>query len=303
VRSLVEAQVGVAEWPPASEFDPTPRRRYLFLVPELPARMRGLMQGTPGVDVYIPQGDSAAVEVGYEHPINLRACPVFDEDSLVLIRGGGRDALVVDKMPALGPVDAFARIELVRRPGASKGGKGEELDAVSVPLRLAPDTDPWRNITATLVHKAELGLLRQLAYRLGRRTLEQTQIAFTKHGVFLIRAQGIEGIPVGEFFRAVHECIFVSAGYTPVPAVAPDVLFRAFDSPAGELIFIHRDGTRIGVAKEAFIPLEDALLDAQTWAGTQHETVLTTLRAELPTVTLDSPGFRPMRDVGNPDER
>lgn len=302
VRSLVDAQVGVAEWPPASEFDPAPRRRYLFMVPELPPRMHQLMQSTPGVDVFVPQGDSAAVEIGFEHPINLRACPVFGDESLVLIRGAGREPLVIDKMPALGPVDAFARIELMKRPGAT-GGKGEELDAVSVPLRLAPDTDPWRNITATLVRtKPELGLLRQLAYRLGRRTLEQTQIAFTEHGAFLIRAQGIESIPVGEFFRAVHESIYVSAGYTPVPAVAPDVLHRAFDSPTDELVFIHRDGTRIGVSRSAFVPLEDALLDAQTWAGTQHESVLSTLQTELPTVTLDSPGFRPMRDVSTTEE-
>ena len=31
VRSLVDAEVGVAEWPPASEFDDGPIRRYLFL--------------------------------------------------------------------------------------------------------------------------------------------------------------------------------------------------------------------------------------------------------------------------------
>ena len=83
----------------------------------------------------------------------------------------------------------------------------------------------------------------------------------------------------------------------PVPAVSPDVLHRAFGSPEGELIFIDRSNQRFGVRSEAFVPLEQALLDAQAWNGTTHESVAQTLTAELPVVTLDSPGFRPMRDV------
>jgi hypothetical protein len=168
-------------------------------------------------------------------------------------------------------------------------------------LRLAPDTDPWRNITATRVGKAELGLLRQLAYRLGRRALEETRIAFTPQGAFLIRDQGIENIPVGDFYRRVHPKIYVSAGYTPVPAVAPQVLHRAFGTPEAELVFLHRDGTRLGVQMAAFLPLEDALLDAQSWSGTTHESVASTLAMELPKIALESPGFRPMRDVDTSD--
>lgn len=301
VRSLVEAEVGVAEWPPASAFDEAPVRRYLFRLEALPGRMAPLMRSTPGIGVYIPQGRSnAAVEVGYEHPINLRACPVFSEDGLVLIRGG-RPPLVIEALPALGAVEAFARIQMLESP-LGAGGRGGPVEAVNVPLRLTPDTDPWRNITATRVSATELGLLRQLAYRLGRRTLEQTQIAFTSQGAFLIREEGIESIPVGDFYRAVHPNIYVSAGYSPVPAVAPEVLHRAFGSPSDEIVFLDRDGTRLGVQRAAFGSLEDALIDAQSWQGTQHESVAASLTIEIPTVTLDSPGFRPLRDVETGDE-
>ena len=296
VRSLVDAEVGVAEWPPASEFDEGPVRRYLFRLESIPDRMNLLLRTTPGVDVYDPQGPNAAVELGYEHPINLRACPVFPREGLVLLRGGGRAPIIIDKLPALGPVNAFARIEMQKSPDAVPG-RGGALDSVAVPLKLAPDTDPWRNISATRVGPQDLGLLRQLAYRLGRRALEQTTIAFTEHGAFLVRDQGIESIPVGDFYRRIHPRIFVSAGYMPVPAVAPAVLHRAFGSPEEELVFLHRDGSRIGVRTSAFVPLERALLDAQTWSGTAHETVMTALATELPALSLDSPGFRPLRDV------
>ena len=300
VRSLVDAEVGVAEWPPASEFDEGPVRRYLFRLEEIPERMNKLLGSTPGIGVYIPQGTSAAVEVGFEHPINLRACPVFPREGLVLLRGHGQEPIRVDKLPALGPVNAFARIEMQQSPTPG-GGKGGALDSVAVPLKLAPDTDPWRNISATRVGPEHLGLLRQLAYRLGRRALEETTIAFTQHGAFLVREQGIESIPVGDFYRRVHPRIFVSAGYMPVPAVAPEVLHRAFGSPDQELVFLHRDGSRVGVQRSAFVPLERALLDAQTWSGTAHETVTATLATELPHVSLESPGFRPLRDVASPE--
>ncbi len=296
VRSLVDAEVGVAEWPPASEFDEGPVRRYLFKLEQVPGRMNALLRSTPGVHVFIPQGPTSAVEMGFEHPVNLRACPVFPRDGLVLFRGGGRDPIVIDKLPALGPVTSFARVHMKQQTGAGVG-KGGTLDSVAVPLKLAPDTDPWRNISATRVDQGHLGLLRQLAYRLGRRALEDTRIAFTEHGAFLVREAGIESIPVGDFYRRIHPRIWVSAGYTPVPAVAPSVLHRAFGSPNDEYVFLDRSGARIGVQISAFVPLEQALLDAQSWSGTAHETVAQQLQTELPVVALGSPGFRPMRDV------
>jgi hypothetical protein len=180
-------------------------------------------------------------------------------------------------------------------------GRATKADSVAVPLRLAPDSDPWRDISATRVDASQLGLLRQLAYRLGARTLQETRIAFTQHGAFLLRDQGIESIPVGDFYRRVHPRIYVTAGYAPIPAVAPEVLHRAFGSPSAELVFLHKSGERIGVQDAAFVPLEEALIDAQSWSGTTHETVLATLTNELPELSLESPGFRPMRDVETPD--
>jgi hypothetical protein len=91
----------------------------------------------------------------------------------------------------------------------------------------------------------------------------------------------------------------VSAGSTPLPAVSPEVLFRALGSPANELLFLHRDGQRIGIRKDAFVTLEHALLEAQSWSGLTTESIAPTLSTPLPQVSLESPGFRPLRDVGS----
>src|SRR3954468_13203185 len=47
VRSSVEAEVGIAEWPPESSFDDAPIRRYLFRVASVPERMTQLLSRTP----------------------------------------------------------------------------------------------------------------------------------------------------------------------------------------------------------------------------------------------------------------
>jgi hypothetical protein len=298
VRSQVDAEVGVAEWPPVSSFEQTPLRRYLFRLDVVPQRMLPLLRDTPGLDVYVPAGAAAAVQAGYRHPINLRACPVFPPKGLVLLRGGGRSPITVERLPALGSVTSFARVRFVEEQ-QPEGQPAQDVQAssVQVPLRLAPDPLPWRDVTATLVPNEQLATLRQIAYRLSRPALEQTRIAFTPRGAFLLRTQGIDGVPVGDFFRQLHPQLYVSAGFCPVPAIAPEVLFEAFGSPADELVFLHREGARYGVHKGLFVPLEQALLDAQTWNQLTAERIAAPLAAPLPQVSLDSPGFRPMRDV------
>jgi hypothetical protein len=298
VRSSVAADVGVCEWPPASELEPAPIRRYLFRVPALPERMAPLLGSTPGLTVFVPSGPGTAVELGWRHPINLRACPVFPDSGLVLIRAPGRPALRVDNLPALGPVVAFARVALEGGAAAPTPGVARQLDSIGLAVRLTPDPRPLAGVTATLVD--DLALLRMIAYRVGRSTLRDTHVAFTDIGALLICERGIEAVPVGEFFTQIHRQLFVSAGHCVTPAVDPEVLFTALGSPDA-YVFLHRDGRRIGVARSAFVPLQTALLDAHAWSGLTAEQVAAELDTPIATVALDPPGFRPMRDVARVD--
>jgi hypothetical protein len=300
VRSSVEAEVGVAEWPPESSFDEGPVVRYIFRVPSIPERMVPLLSSTPGLGVYLPIAPGAAVEVGYRHPVNLRACPVFSEAGLVLFRGAGRDVLELTKLPALGDVGAFARVELRREVAASRVPEAQARpEAVAIALRLMPSTEPWRSVTASWIRPEEMPLLRQVAYALGPDTLRKARIALTKEGAYLRQSTGIEGIPVGEFFREIRAGLYIPAGYDAVPTVSPDVLYRALGSPSGQIIFIGRDGRTVGVPGDAFVPLETALLEAQDWAPlTGLSSGLTAaLSTELPEIFLSGTGIRPLRDV------
>ncbi len=300
VRSQVDGEVAVAEWPPESSFDEGPVRRYLFRIPDLPPRMIPLLAHTPGLGVYQPVSDGAAVQLGFRHPVNLRACPVFGSGGLVLFRGNGQEPLELERLPALGALSGFARVTLRLEGEPSKvASSAGAPELVALQLRLVPSTEPWRSVTATFVPVRELPVLRRIAYVLGPDTLRRATIAMTAEGAFVRNPTGIEAIPVGEFFREVHPGLFVPAGFDPLPAVAPEVLYRALGAPSGQVIFLHRDGRAVGIAGSAFASLETALLEAHSWAPLAASTMESGLATELPEVELGSPGFRPMRDVAS----
>jgi hypothetical protein len=301
VRSAVQAEVGVAEWPPSSSFDDgAPVRRYLFRLPVLPERLVPLFTSTPGLTVLVPAADGAAVEVGYRHPVSLRACPVFGE-SLVLFRGGRREPLELARAPVLGDVVALARVTLRADEGAPVGAPAPApLPSIAVALRLVPTLEPWRRVTATSIAADELPLLRRVAYALGPETLRRARIAFTTEGAFLLHSGGVEAIPVGIFFRELRQGLFIQAGYDALPAVTPDVLFRALGAPADHVLFVLRDGRARGVPASAFVSLEVALLEAQAWAPLAAEALAPALDTALPEVWLGSVGLLPMRDIGDP---
>ncbi|HVJ91636.1 MAG TPA: hypothetical protein VM580_17660 [Labilithrix sp.] len=267
VRSRVEGEVAVGEWPPESAFDEGPVRRYILRIPELPKRMRSLMAKTPGITTFLPAGPGVAVEMGYRHPVALRACPVFDAHGLVLLRGRGDEPWTLERMPQMGDLRAFARVELRSETGADtlKASATKLPDPVRVPLRVVPSPAPWRNVTATWISPSQISLLRRIAYALPHQTIVRTQIALTQKGAFLRSSHGIEAVPLGTFFIEIHPNLYIPAGYDVTPAVAPEVLYRALGASASQVLFIDTGARAVAVEDSAFSPLETALLEAQAW--------------------------------------
>ncbi len=273
VRSRVEGEVAVAEWPPDSSFDDGLVRRTVVRVPALPPRMRALMQSTPGLTTFLPVGPGVAVEIGYRHPVHLRGCNVFDPAGLVLLRGRGDEPWTIPRLPEFGDLRAFARVELRGDSSEQVAVSTSAADAVRVPLRVAPSPAPWKNVSATWLQPSELPLLRRLAYALPRDIIARTTVAITPRGAFLRCPGGIEAIPLGMFFAEVHANLFVPAGYDFTPAVAPEVLFRALGSPAGQVVFVTPQTTAIAVDQAAFVSLELSLVEAHPWEPVVAESI------------------------------
>lgn len=300
VRSRVDGEVTVGEWPPATSFDDAPIRRTVIRVPELPARMVPLLSETPGLTMFAPVAPGVAVEIGYRHPIELRACPIFDPNGLLLLRGRGDEPWILERMPVLGDLRSFARITLRDAQGASDAAlaqKVEAPDAVRVPLRVLPSQAPWRRVTASCIAKADLPLLRRVAYALPRQVLTTTKIAHTEHGAFLRAEAGIESIPIGTFFTELHPNLMVASGFEVVPQVAPEVLVRAMSIPSDALVFLDGSGRAIGVPLDAFLPLEATLIAASGFEPLvgNTDTVTRALEFEPIELVIEPPGMLPLR--------
>jgi hypothetical protein len=301
VRSRVEGDVCVAEWPPESSFEDLPVRRWVMRIPELPERMRALIHHTPGVTCFVPAGPGVAVEAGYRHPVELRACPVFDAAGLVMIRGHGGEPWIIERLPPMGALTAFARVEMrTTGPEAAASQSAGDPDVVRVPLRVTPTSGPWRNVTATRIDAAQLPLLRRLVYALPHATVSQARVAITPTGVYLRSAAGIEAIPLGTFFVEVHPNLYLPAGYEVMPAVTPDVLARALGAPAGQVLFVGADARAVLVDENAFAPLEAALLAAPPWEATVAEALDATLEEARIDLRVSAIGMMPLRGVESP---
>jgi hypothetical protein len=301
VRSRVDGEVGVAEWPPASAFDDAPVRRWIFRIPELPARMRALMHGTPGITSFVPAGPGVAVEAGHRHPVELRACPIFDAAGLVLVRGRGEEPWTLPRLPPMGALTAFARVEMRTTGAETSAASGTALpEVVRVPLRVSPSTGPWKNVTATWIEPAQVPLLRRLAYALPHTTIAQARVAMTTRGAFVRSSAGIEAIPLGTFFVEVHPNLYIPAGHEVTPSVAPEVLARALGAPASQVLFLGADARALAIEEAAFAPLETALLEAPPWEPLVAEAI----ERELADATLElqvTPiGLLPLRGVDPP---
>jgi hypothetical protein len=301
VRSRIEGEVCVAEWPPESAFDDAPTRRWVMRIPELPDRMRPLVHATPGVTCFVPAGPGVAVEAGFRHPVELRACPLFDAAGLVLLRGRGDEPWVIDKLPPMGALSAFARVELrsaVRE--AAVTARTLQPQEVRVPLRVSPSSGPWRNVTATWIAPEQMPLLRRLAYVLPHATIAQARVAVTPRGVFLRSAAGIEAVPVGTFFVEVHPQLYVPAGHEVTPAVAPEVLAKALGTPPGHVLFIGTDARAIAIEEGAFVPLETALLEAPAWEPVIAQAIERALEERPIDLKVTSIGLMPLRGAEPP---
>jgi hypothetical protein len=263
-RWRVKASVALAEWPSESAFDDRPRRLHVFDVEEPPARVLGLLRSLPGVTVFEPLGQRFAVELGFRHPIALDSCQsLFEQTGLTLFRGDGQ-VVIVDPMPPFAPVRTLVRTELAvesARNVTQLVPASQRASLVDVPLRLAPSLAPPRRVVASVVPLAEREWLAKMLYLLPPRTLDTLRMALTETAIFLLDPTGIEGVPLGRFYAEVAERVYVPAGMSLVPAIAPSVLGELLsDRGTGHAFFEQGEEQPRILPAEAFGPVSRTVL-------------------------------------------
>jgi hypothetical protein len=239
-RSHVQARAALVEWPAASAFDDGPRRAHVFELTETPARIVALLRALPGVRVFEPVVEGAAVELGHRHPIALESCPsLFRGGDLTLFRVGA-------PVDTLSPLPPFAPVRALVRPTLALGDATTDVPharpaetpaPLALPLRVRPSTEPWRRVRAAVVPLAQRTQLARMLYVLPPRTLAALRIALTDDAAYLVDPAGIEGVPLGTFYAELATGVFVPAGSTLEPAVGGEVLAELARQRGDGLVF------------------------------------------------------------------
>jgi hypothetical protein len=218
-----------------------PRAFWLFRVEGAPARLRGILTRTPGLELYVPVTEHVAVAAGFRHPIALESCRgSFPIDRLTLF---SREGGVVE----IAPRPVFTAIEdVVRiRPPAAReveraAARAEGRPDVALPLRLEPAADPSRRAVAALVPWPRVPWLRRLCYALPAPALRGYRVAALERGVLVLASGVLEGLPFGVLLDAALPGgpgdILVPLGMRLSPAVSPELLAERLGAQGGTLV-------------------------------------------------------------------
>jgi hypothetical protein len=91
--------------------------------------------------------------------------------------------------------------------------------------------------------------------------LASLRIATTAEAIYLLDPGGIEGLPLGRFYSEIAERVYVPAGMTLVPAVAPAVLLDLLrDRGDGHVFFSPEDAHPKVVRGSSFGPVSRRVL-------------------------------------------
>jgi hypothetical protein len=231
---------------------------FLMRVHNLPMRMLQLFIDVPGVEVHRPIADNCVVQLGYSHPLRLESCGGVFEKERFYIFSGERDTVdVLATPPPLVPAQ-----DLVET-GFDLGERAvKEMLAPSAPqklevqLKLVPSTAAPRRVTATLVSWTRAEWLKRLVFALPPTLLSGYRAAAIDEGIFVVGEQGIDGLPIGDFFQEAAPSIFIPIGFEFLPRVSPAILTEHVGGTSGKYVVFPLGAPRPMVLEHsAFEPL------------------------------------------------
>lgn len=259
-RNQVDAEVALVKPVGESSFGQLGgTQSYLVLrVREIPERILELFVATPGIDVFRTVAPNVAVQVGYEHVIDLGSCAsVFDGGRLYLFWGVGDRVDQVEGPVEMSGIEHLTRIELdFEKPVARSELAVARSNPVGVNIRLAPSLAPPRNVIATLIPLDKAAWVKRLVYLVPSTALRGHRVAVTDHGILLMASEDIDVIPLGQLLSELAPGLLVPLGMDLVPRVAPEVLARSLGHGAGVLTVFAHEGQPFQVRESDLVPLE-----------------------------------------------
>lgn len=236
----------------------------LFRVRDLPARLLAGLLGLPGVALFKPKTANVAVEIGWEHPIELGSlASLFDRDRFYLFRGEGQRVDVVSGPLVFSDTARMTELEVSEAEAPQRLGVASRAQgSFSVALRLVPSLSPPRRVLGTLVTWREATRLKSLIYALPPSSLSGHRVAVTDRGILLYAREGIEVIPLGTLLSEIAPGVLVPLGMELLPRVSTDVLAHSLGHGPGRLTVVAPEGAPFFVSEGTLVPLERCALSS-----------------------------------------
>ncbi|MDF1562581.1 MAG: hypothetical protein P1V51_06040 [Deltaproteobacteria bacterium] len=254
-RSRIEGRVARMEQEDGTEV-------FLYALKGVSLQLAGLLQRTPGFEVFVAEGELAAVERGQVHPIDLAACgQAFEGRGMHLFRGGNRPVLVLPESPAWTPLADQVDPTVLGTPLPL--APATPAPASGVDLRLVPKARQRGEIAAIFVPRDQLPLLRHLVYLLPPSALVRYRAVAVEEGVLIVSDQGpVEELPVGVPLQEAAPSVYVPVGHTFRPQVPPEVITEALEAEPGQrVVFVTPEGPPLSITS-GFQLLGRGFLDA-----------------------------------------
>jgi hypothetical protein len=208
--------------------------------------------------VFRPLTENVAVEVGYAHPIDLASCQSLFQASRFYLFWGKHDRVDTVAAPLeLSAIEHLTRLEIeLDQPTVGDTLQLSALDAVGVPIELAPSLTPSRRVVGSLIPLEQAQWLKRLVYFLPQTSLRGHRVALTDRGILVVASPDVDVIPLGTPLAEVAAGLLVPLGLDLVPRVAPDVLARNLGHGAGLYTVFPPSGAAFQIGDSALVPLE-----------------------------------------------
>jgi hypothetical protein len=260
-RWSVGARVARVQWARGGTSDVIDEAWLLQLAHPAP-RFVSLLRSLPGVTLFTPDGERAAVEFGHRHPIPLSACaPLFGSEELVLFRAGGGAAIALSSRPPFVDVQAVTSLA-TNGPEPVVNARTQAVSgSFALPLRLVPTGSAPKRVSAVVIPLKEQETLGRILSVLPPTMLARIQVAFTEQSIYLYGPDAASTVPMGLLFEEVGDGVLVPLGWGLNPPIPSEVLRQLANVGSDVRLFVvggQRPITSIPV--RAFEPATRVLL-------------------------------------------
>ncbi len=261
-RSGVQADTAECEPDSASPFgDETPF--WLFRLRHVPARLLGLVVGTPGLQLYRAVLDNVAVAVGFAHVLHLEGCrAAVAPDRFLLLRPRPGRPVVMTSPPDFVPLGDRVAIpgqggnEIATMTPARRSATG-----LGVPLRLERSPASRPRPVASWIPWSQADWLRRLCYALPTSALAGYRLALLEAGILVLAPERLEGFPFGRPLEEAAPGVLIPVGTCVRPAVSPSLIRDSLAAGGdGTFVFSAADAPPFRIADESFAPFERRVL-------------------------------------------